>query len=50
MELGLQLTVFSAATSLANLRASISGWNPQEPSVQSTEAIPEVQVPQEPSD
>ena len=49
-ELGLQLTVFSAATSLANLRASISGWNTQEPSVQSTEAIPEVQVPQEPSD
>ena len=49
-ELGLQLTVFSSATSLANLRASISGWNPQEPSVQSTEAIPEVQVPQEPSD
>ena len=49
-ELGLQLTIFSAATSLANLRASISGWNTQELSVQSTEAIPEVQVPQEPSD
>ena len=49
-ELGLQLIVFSAATSLENLRASISGWNPQEPSVQSTEEIPEVQVPQELSD
>ena len=44
------MTIFSAATSLENLRASISGWNTQEPSIQSTEAIPEVQAPQEPSD
>ena len=49
-ELGLQLTVFSAATSMTNLRASISGWNTQEPSVQSSEAVPQVHVPQEPSD
>ena len=49
-ELGLQLTVFSAATAMASLRSSIYGWNTQEPSVQSTEAVPEVQFPQEPSD
>ena len=49
-ELGLQLTVFSAAQSMTNLRASISGWNTQEPSVQSSEAVPQVHVPQEPSD
>ena len=48
-ELGLQLTVFSAATSMKSLRSSIYGWNTQEPSVQSTETVPEVQVPQEPS-
>ena len=49
-ELGLQLTVFSAGTSIITLRASISGWNTQEPSVQSSEAVPQVHVPQEPLD
>ena len=49
-ELGLQLTVFSAATIMASLRSSIYGWNTQEPSVQSTEVVPEVHFPQEPSD
>ena len=49
-ELGLQLTVFSAAQSLANLRKFITGRNTQEPSVQSSEAVPQVHVPQEPSD
>ena len=34
---------------MTSLRSSIYGWNTQEPSVQSTEAVPEVQVPQEPS-
>ena len=49
-ELGLQLTVFSAAQSMTHLRTSISGRNTQEPSVQSSEAVPQVHVPQEPSD
>ena len=49
-ELGLQLTVFSVAQSLANLRTFITGRNTQEPSVQSSEAVPQVHVPQEPSD
>ena len=49
-ELGLQLTVFSPAQSLANLRNFITGRNKQEPSVQSSEAVPQVHVPQEPSD
>ena len=49
-ELGLQLTVFSAAQSLANLRKFITGRNTQEPSLQSFEAVPQVHVPQEPSD
>ena len=49
-ELGLQLTVFSAAQSLANLRKFITGRNTQEPSVQSSEAVPQIHVPQEPSD
>ena len=49
-ELGLQLTIFSAAQSMTKLRTSFSGWNTQEPSVQSSEAVPHVQVPQEPSD
>ena len=49
-ELGLQLTFFSAAQSMTHLRTSISGWNTQEPSVQSSEAVPQVHVPQEPSD
>ena len=49
-ELGLQLTVFSVAQSMTNLRTSISGWNTQEPSVQSSEEVPQVHVPQEPSD
>ena len=48
-ELGLRLTVFSAATTMASLRSSIYGWNTQEPPVQSTEAVPDIQVPQEPS-
>ena len=34
---------------MTSLRSSIYEWNTQEPSVQSTEAVPEVQVPQEPS-
>ena len=49
-ELGLQLTVFSSAQSLANLRKFITGRNTQEPSIQSSEAVPQVHVPQEPSD
>ena len=49
-ELGLQLTVFSAARSMTHLRKSISGRNTQEPSVQSSEAVPQVHVPQKPSD
>ena len=49
-ELGLQLTVFSTAQSLAHLRKFISGRNTQEPSVQSSEAVPQVHVPQEPFD
>ena len=49
-ELGLQLTVFSAAQSMTHLRTSISGRNTQEPSVQSSEAVPQVHVPQEPFD
>ena len=49
-ELGLQMTVFSAAQSLANMRTFITGRNTQEPSVQSSEAVPQVHVPQEPSD
>ena len=49
-ELGLQMTVFSAAQSLTNLRNFITGWNTQEPSVQSSEAVPQVHVSQEPSD
>ena len=49
-ELGLQLTIFSAAQSMATLRTSFSGWNTQEPSVQNSEAVPHFQVPQEPSD
>ena len=49
-ELGLQLTVFSDAQSLANLRKFITGRNTQEPSVQSSKAVPQVHVPQEPSD
>ena len=49
-ELGLQLTVFSAAQSMKNLRTSFCGWDTQEPSIQSSEAVPHVQVPQEPSD
>ena len=49
-ELGLQLTVFSVAQSLAHLRKFITGRNTQEPSVQSSEAVPQVHVPQEPSD
>ena len=48
--MGLQLTIFSAAQSLTNLRNFITGRNTQEPSVQSSEAIPQVHVPQEPSD
>ena len=48
-ELGLQLTVFSAATAMASLRSSIYGWNTQEPPVQSTRVVPDIQVPQEPS-
>ena len=47
-ELGLQMTVFSAAQSLTNLRNFITGRNTQEPSVQSSEAVPQVHVPQEP--
>ena len=49
-ELGLQMTVFSAAQSLTNSRNFITGRNTQEPSVQSSEAVPQVHVPQEPSD
>ena len=49
-ELGLQMTIFSAAQSLANMRTFITGRNTQEPSVQSSEAVPQVHVPQEPSD
>ena len=49
-ELRLQLTIFSAAQSMTNLRTSLSVWNTQEPSVQSSEAVPHVHVPQEPSD
>ena len=49
-ELGLQLTIFSAAQSMKKLRTSFSVWNTQEPSVQSSEAVPHVQVPQESSD
>ena len=49
-ELGLQLIIFSDAQSMTKLRTSVSGWNTQEPSVQSSETVPHVQVPQEPSD
>ena len=49
-ELGRQMTVFYAAQSLANMRTFITGRNTQEPSVQSSEAVPQVHVPQEPSD
>ena len=49
-ELGMQLIVFSAPTSMTHLRHFISGRNTQEPSVQNSEVVPQVLVPQEPSD
>ena len=44
------MIVFSAAQSLANLRNFITGRKTQEPSVQSSEAVPQVHVPQDPFD
>ena len=34
---------------MKSLRSSIYAWNTQEPPVQSTGAVPDIQVPQEPS-
>ena len=48
-ELGLQLTVYSAASTLAGILSQAIGHDTQEPPVQSTGEVPYVQVLQEPS-
>ena len=49
MELGLQLTVYSATSTLAGILSQAIGHDTQIPTVQSTGEVPYDQVPQEPS-
>ena len=48
-ELSLQMTVYSVANTLADILSQAFGQDTQEPPFQSTGAVPDVQVTQEPS-
>ena len=47
-ELSLQLTIYSAASTLDGILSPAFGQDTQEPPVPNTGVVPDVQVPQEP--